>query len=95
LPEKIHYIVFATVTGLPDGLFSNRKSQFLVKFGGLGIQNIVTFYGHLEYITAIWYNLQPFAISLWPFGIFFHFGMFGPRKIWQPCAVIGALRKRK
>jgi hypothetical protein len=27
---------------------------------------------------AVWY-------SLLSFGIFFHFGMFGPRKIWQPC----------
>jgi hypothetical protein len=34
-------------------------------------------------------NLCPFGIgSLWSFVIFFsQFGMFGPRKIWQPCWV--------
>jgi hypothetical protein len=38
-------------------------------------------YGHLVYFTAIWY-------SLCSFGIYFsYFGMFGPRKIWQPLAV--------
>jgi hypothetical protein len=26
---------------------------------------------------AVWYNM-------WSFGLFFRFGMFGPRKIWQP-----------
>jgi hypothetical protein len=25
--------------------------------------------------------------SFWSFGIFFPFGMFGPRKIWQPCSM--------
>jgi hypothetical protein len=56
-------------TGLPDGLFSNQKSQILVNFGGplngklwyifwpFGI-----FYGHLEYFMGIWYNLWPFGI---------------------------------
>jgi hypothetical protein len=24
--------------------------------------------------------------SLWSFSMFFRFGMFGPRKIWQPCS---------
>jgi hypothetical protein len=42
---------------------------------GLGIENIVTFYDHLEYgHLAIWDNLQPFGTytcSLWSFGIFF------------------------
>jgi hypothetical protein len=50
---------------------------------GLGMENIVIFYDHLEYFTAIWYK--------WPFGIvcghlvyFLRFGMFVTRKIWQP-----------
>jgi hypothetical protein len=53
---------------------------------GLAIENVDTFYDRLEYFTAIWYNLWPFCIhSLWSFAIYFsHFGMFGPRKIWQP-----------
>jgi hypothetical protein len=37
----------------------------------------VIFYGHCAYFTAFW-------SSLWSFGIFSQFGMFGPRKIWQP-----------
>jgi hypothetical protein len=47
--------------------------------------NIGIFYHHLEYFKAIWYNLWPFGIVC---GHQLHFpqsGMFGPRKIWQPC----------
>jgi hypothetical protein len=58
--------------GLPDGLFSNQKSQF----------------GYF-WRTFCWYILWPFGI--WLFNIvcgqlvyFSQFGMFGPRKIWQP-----------
>jgi hypothetical protein len=56
--------------------------------------NVGIFYDHLEYFMSIWYNLWPFCI------IYGHlvyvvcgqlvyisqFGMFGPRKIWQPCS---------
>jgi hypothetical protein len=44
---------------------------------------------------TIWNILQPFGILLWPFGTvcghlvyFSHFGIFGPRKIWQPTAAL-------
>jgi hypothetical protein len=38
------------------------------------MENAVMFYDHLEYFTAIWYNLWPFCVhSLWSFGIFFTF----------------------
>jgi hypothetical protein len=40
---------------LPDGIFSNQKSQFGQILEGLEIENIGIFYGHLEYITVIWY----------------------------------------
>jgi hypothetical protein len=40
------------------------------------------FYDHLEYVMAIWYHLWP-VIS----GHLSQFGIFGPRKIWQPCRV--------
>jgi hypothetical protein len=40
---------------------------------GLGIENDVIFYGHLEYFTATWYNLQPFGIVCGSFGVFFPF----------------------
>jgi hypothetical protein len=44
--------------------------------------NVGIFYDHLEYFMAIWYNLWPFGIAICI--IFPNFGMFGPRKIWQP-----------
>jgi hypothetical protein len=79
------------LAGLPDGLFSNQKSQFGQILEGLGMENVVIFYDHLEYFMAIWHNI------CWQFGIgnahlvyFFHFGMFGQRKIWQPCSESGA-----
>jgi hypothetical protein len=59
---------------LPDGLFSNPRSHFWENLEGLGMENVVIFYNHLEYFTAIWYNLWPFGIgSLWSFGTFFPF----------------------
>jgi hypothetical protein len=39
---------------LPDGLFSNQKSQFGQIFEGLGLENVDIFYEHLEYFTDIW-----------------------------------------
>jgi hypothetical protein len=39
--------------GLPDGLFSNQKSQFWYNLEGLGMENVVIFYDHLEYFMAI------------------------------------------
>jgi hypothetical protein len=57
--------------GLPDGLFSNQKSQIWVNFGGpfngkswYVLWPFVIFYGHCVYFTAFW-------SSLWSFGIFF------------------------
>jgi phosphotransferase system glucose/maltose/N-acetylglucosamine-specific IIC component len=34
---------------------------------GLGIENVVICYDHLEYFTAIWYNLWPFVyfVVIW------------------------------
>jgi hypothetical protein len=47
------------------------------------MENVVIFHDHLEYFTAIWYNLWPFGqfVVLW---YIFALGMFGPGKIWQP-----------
>jgi hypothetical protein len=71
-------------TGLPDGLFSNQKSQFGSILDGLAKENLDIFYDHFVYFTAI-------GNILWPFGIFCGnlvylspFWYFGPRKIWQP-----------
>jgi hypothetical protein len=49
------------------------------------MENVGIFYDHLEYFTAIWYNLWPFGIVYCHVLVYFSkFGMFGPRKIWQP-----------
>jgi hypothetical protein len=50
-------------TGLPDGLFSNQKSQFGKILDGLAMENLVIFCDHLVYFTAI-------GNILWLFGIF-------------------------
>jgi hypothetical protein len=34
---------------------------------------------------SIWNILRPFGIIYGRLVYFSHFGMFGPRKIWQPC----------
>jgi hypothetical protein len=48
--------------GLPDGLFSNQKSQFGQILEVLGMENVGIFNDHLEYFTSIWYNSPPFDI---------------------------------
>jgi hypothetical protein len=71
--------------GLPDGLFLNQKNQFGHFFEGLGMENVYIFYYHLDYFTAIWYNLWQCDIVCGHLVYFSHFGIFGPGKIWQPC----------
>jgi hypothetical protein len=48
------------------------------------MENVVIFYDHLEYFMAIWLNEKQFGIVCGRLEYFSHFGMFGPRKIWQP-----------
>jgi hypothetical protein len=48
---------------------------------GISYDHWEYFYGHLVLFMLICY-------SFWSFGIFSRFGMFGPRKIWQPCSKI-------
>jgi hypothetical protein len=38
--------------------FSDQKSQFGLILEGLGVENIGIFYDHMEYFTAICYNLH-------------------------------------
>jgi hypothetical protein len=47
--------------------------------------NVGIFYDHLEYFMAICYNFWPFGIVCGHLLYFSQFGMFEPRKIWQPC----------
>jgi hypothetical protein len=42
---------------LPDGSFSNQKSQFGQNLEGLGMENVVRFYDNLENVSVIWYNV--------------------------------------
>jgi hypothetical protein len=43
--------------GLPDGIFSNQKSQFGKIWEGFGVEKVGIYYGHFKYIAAIWYIL--------------------------------------
>jgi hypothetical protein len=69
---------------LPDGLFSNQKSQFGLILAGLAIENLGVFYDHLVYFTAIGNILLPFGIFCCNLVYFPAFWYFGPRNIWQP-----------
>jgi hypothetical protein len=75
---------FQWKVGLPDGFFSNQKSQFVWSLEGLATEDVSIFYVHLVNFPVIWH-------ILWPFGIFPHvlvhfypFWYVVPRKIWQP-----------
>jgi hypothetical protein len=48
------------------------------------MENVVIFYDHLKYFTAIRYNLWPLGIVFGRLVYFLRFGKFGTRKIWQP-----------
>jgi hypothetical protein len=48
--------------------------------------NVRIFYDHLEYFMAILYIFCLFGIVCGHLFYFSQFGMFGPRKIWQPCS---------
>jgi hypothetical protein len=64
--------------GCQMAYFQNEKSQFGQFLGGLAMEDVGIFNGHLVYFTAIWY-------ILWLFGVFSPFWYVVPRKIWQPC----------
>jgi hypothetical protein len=71
-------------SGLPDGFFSNQKSQFVLILEGLAMEDVGIFYVHSVNFPAIWH-------ILWPLGIFYpvlvHFypcWYVVSRKIWQP-----------
>jgi hypothetical protein len=48
----ISYVLTST-SGLPDGIISNQKSKFGKILEGLAVEDVVIFYGHLVYFTAI------------------------------------------
>jgi hypothetical protein len=65
--------------------FQTKLHKFGLILEGLGMESVVIFYDHLEYFMAIWHNVWQFGIVCGHLVYFSHFGMFGPRKIWQPC----------
>jgi hypothetical protein len=75
---------FLLETGLPDGVFSNKKSRFGYIFGGLAKKNLGIFYDHLVHFTAIENILWPFGIFCGHSVYFSPFWYFVPRIIWQP-----------
>jgi hypothetical protein len=50
---KSDILVSACRTGLPDGKFSNQKSQFGSISEGLAMEDVGMFYDHLVYFTTI------------------------------------------
>jgi hypothetical protein len=62
-------------------VYFQTKNQILVNLEGLGVENVVIFYHHLEYLSPIWYT---FGIAIWyslrPFGIFLPFWYLWTRK---------------
>jgi hypothetical protein len=43
-------------------IFAHEKSQFGYIGEGLGMENVVIFFGHLTYFAAIWYVFWPFGM---------------------------------
>jgi hypothetical protein len=80
--RKFHLPV--SPAGLPDGLFSNQKSQFGYIWEGLRIENAGLFYGHLEYFTVIWYIKRPFGNVVVIWHISPHFGILCQEKSGNP-----------
>jgi hypothetical protein len=54
---------------LPDGIFSQQKSQFDLTLSALGILKVDKFNGHLRYIPVIWYFSMQFGNLVAKFGI--------------------------
>jgi hypothetical protein len=46
---------------LPDGFFSNQKTQFVKTLEGLAMEDVGIFYVHLINFPAIWYIYPPFG----------------------------------
>jgi hypothetical protein len=53
--------------GLPDGIFSNQKSQFGQILEGLAMENFGVFNAHLEYMMPVGYILRSFSnfVEIW------------------------------
>jgi hypothetical protein len=65
-------------------VYFKTKKRFGYILEGLWRENVGIFHGHWVQLLTIWYNIWPFGIVCGHFVYFCCFGMFGPRKIWQP-----------
>jgi hypothetical protein len=84
--------ILLTTPGLPDGLFSNQKSQFrsiledpaMEDVGMYIIWPFGLFCGHLVYFAAIWVSFKAIWYKFSRFGIFFLFWYVVPTKSGNP-----------
>jgi hypothetical protein len=71
--------------GLPDdGAFSDQRYEFGYVSEGFGMQNVDTFYGHLECTESIWYILWQSGTFLVIWYISARFGMFHQEQSGNP-----------
>jgi hypothetical protein len=64
--------------GLPDGMFSNQKSEFRKILEGLGIEKLYS----IVHSIVIWNLLLPFGTLLWLFGNFVAIWYILPRLLY-------------
>jgi hypothetical protein len=69
---------------LPDGLFSDKQSQFWFIFVGLGMENLGIFYGHFGTLKSIWRILPQLVYYVVIWYIFSHFGVIEQEKSGNP-----------
>jgi hypothetical protein len=60
------------------------KIQIWAYFGGPWNVKFVAVFDHLEYFMTTCNILRPIGVIYGRLVYYSHFGMFGPRKIWQP-----------
>jgi hypothetical protein len=68
---------------LPDGIFSNQKSQFGQILEGFGKERVGIFFGHIKNTMDIWYILLLFGnlVAIW---YIFRFGILCQEKSGNP-----------
>jgi hypothetical protein len=69
---------------LPDGLFSNPKSQFGLILECLKLDNVNKFYGHLDYFADLWDILWQFGTFCVHLVLIFCFGVMYREKSGNP-----------
>jgi hypothetical protein len=84
-------VIDCFASGLPDGIFANKKYQCGYILEKLAMETFSVFddfwvvFCQLVHFVVIWYIFSRFGIFFSRFGIFFPVLVYCPRKIWQPC----------